>query len=188
MPNDTTPTPQNGTQDVVCQPDDNPKSRDPLAEEVIIGWNAGMGRNALARALGITRYRVSKIAQQHGLEFNSDHTAEATAARAEHARRDRIELEERWQAFAHHCLDQAEAADSPDDVWTWTRTGAVSTDKAVALATLDAKRDDPDDRHLEAAKAALQIQLQLMMTSADKARQLIEEHPYRPIDTPEVSE
>lgn len=188
MPSDTTPTPQNGTQDVVFQPVEPQKGRDPLADEVIIGWNAGMGRNQLARTLGITRYRVSKIAQDHGLEFNADHTAEATAARIEHARRDRVELEHRWQSFAHRCLDHAEDATSPDDVWMWVRTGAVATDKATALAAHLANDSTSDETKLEEGRKAVGIHLNLMMTSAEKARKLIEEHPYRPGDTPEVSE
>lgn len=186
MTPDTAP---DDAQDVVCQPVEPQKGRDPLAEEVIVGWSAGMGRNQLARTLGITRYRVSKIAHDHGLEFNADHTAEATAARIEQARRDRIELEERWQSFAHRCLDQAEDATTPDDVWMWVRTGAVATDKAAVLAAHLANDGTSDETKLEEGREAVRVHFNLMTTSAEKARKLIEEHPYQPDrGTPEVSE
>ena len=77
------------------------ENKDPLAEEVVTAWSVGMGRNEIARNLQISRYRVSKIAQAYGLEFNTEAVHHATKAHAEYAQRDRAELEARFAALAH---------------------------------------------------------------------------------------
>jgi hypothetical protein len=153
------------------QPVDDLK-KDPLAEEVVTAWSVGMGRNEIARTLGISRYRVSKIADAHGLEFDTKHTAAATQVHAERAKSDRATLESRWASLAHDELDKAEQELDPQSRFMHIKSAAVATDKSVALAD-SANRLDTGADAAEEGKRLVAIQMGLMMNNAEKVREIM---------------
>ena len=148
------------------------ENKDPYAEEVVTAWSVGMGRNEIARNLQISRYRVSKIAQAYGLEFNTEATQHATKAHAEYAQRDRAELEARFAALAHTELDKAEEADDDQSRYIHIRNAAISADKSVALAD-SANRLDLGADAAEEGKRLVAIQLGLMTSQAERVRQIM---------------
>lgn len=154
------------------QPVDDLKNEDELTAEIISGWHAGMGRNEIARALDISRYRVSKIADAHGLEFDTKHTAAATQVHAERAKSDRATLESRWASLAHDELDKAEQELDPQSRFMHIKSAAVATDKSVALAD-SANRLDTGADSAEYGKRVLEMQLNLMTNNAARVRQIM---------------
>lgn len=155
------------------QPVDDLK-KDPLAEEVLVAWHAGLGRNEIARNLGISRYRVSKIADAHGLEFNTEHTAAATQVHAERAKNDRATLESRWASLAHDELDKAEQELDPQSRFMHIKSAAVATDKSVALAD-SANRLDAGADAAEEGERLVAIQLGLMVNNAERVREIMQD-------------
>ena len=155
------------------QPVDDLK-KDPLAEEVVTAWSVGMGRNEIARTLDISRYRVSKIADAHGLEFNTEHTAAATQVHAERAKNERATLESRWASLAHDELDKAEQELDPQSRFMHIKSAAVATDKSVALAD-SANRLDAGADAAEEGKRLVAIQFGLMTSQADRVRQIMDD-------------
>lgn len=156
-----------------AQPVDDLK-KDPLAEEVLVAWHAGLGRNEIARTLDISRYRVSKIADAHGLEFNTEHTAAATQVHAERAKNERATLESRWASLAHDELDKAEQELDPQSRFMHIKSAAVATDKSVALAD-SANRLDAGADAAEEGKRLVAIQLGLMVSQAEKVRAIMQD-------------
>lgn len=154
-----------------AQPVDT-QNKDPLAEEVVTAWSVGMGRNEIARTLDISRYRVSKIADEYGLEFGTEQTAAATRVHAERAQKDRAELEARFAALAHTELDKAEESDDDQSRYIHIRNAAISADKSVALAD-SANRLDLGADAAEEGKRLVAIQLGLMTSQAEKVRALM---------------
>lgn len=150
------------------------QNKDPLAEEVVTAWSVGMGRNEIARSLQITRYRVSKIAEQYGLEFNTESTEHATKAHAEYAQRDRAELEARFAALAHTELDKAEGSDDDQSRFIHIRNAAIATDKSVALADSAHKLNQGVD-DAEEGKRLVGIQMGLMMNQAERVREIMQD-------------
>lgn len=155
------------------QPVDDLK-KDPLAEEVLVAWHAGLGRNEIARTLDISRYRVSKIADAHGLEFNTEHTAAATQVHAERAKNERATLESRWASLAHDELDKAEQELDPQSRFMHIKSAAVATDKSVALADSTNRLDTGVDA-AEEGKRLVSIQMGLMTSQAEKVRALMQD-------------
>ena len=155
------------------QPVDDLK-KDPLAEEVVTAWSVGMGRNEIARNLQISRYRVSKIADEYGLEFDTKHTAAATQVHAERAKNERATLESRWALLAHDELDKAEQELDPQSRFMHIKSAAVATDKSVALAD-SANRLDAGADAAEEGKRLVAIQLGLMTSQAEKVRALMQD-------------
>lgn len=146
-----------------------------LAEEVLVAWHAGLGRNEIARTLGITRYRVSKIADTYGLEFiNSEATQHATKAHAEYAQRDRAELEARFAALAHTELDKAEEADDDQSRFVHIRNAAISADKSIALADSAHKLNHGVD-DAEEGERLVSVQMSLMMNQAERVREIMQD-------------
>ena len=150
------------------------ENKDPLAEEVVTAWSVGMGRNEIARNLQISRYRVSKIAQAYGLEFNTEAVQHATKAHAEYAQRDRAELEARFAALAHTELDKAEEADDDQSRFVHIRNAAISADKSIALADSAHKLNHGVD-DAEKGKRLVAIQMGLMTSQADRVRQIMDD-------------
>lgn len=150
------------------------ENKDPYAEEVVTAWSVGMGRNEIARTLQISRYRVSKIADQHGLEFNTEQTAAATQVHAERAQKDRAELEARFAALAHTELDKAEEADDDNTRYIRIRNAAIAADKSVALADSTNRLDTGADA-AEEGKRLVAIQMGLMTSQAERVRQIMDD-------------
>ena len=153
------------------QPVDD-QNKDPYAEEVVTAWSVGMGRNEIARTLQISRYRVSKIADEYGLEFGTEQTAAATRVHAERAQKDRAELEARFAALAHTELDKAEEADDDQSRFVHIRNAAISADKSIALADSAHKLNHGAD-DAEEGKRLVAIQMGLMMNNAEKVREIM---------------
>ncbi|WP_300908433.1 hypothetical protein [Corynebacterium stationis] len=156
-----------------AQPVDD-QNKDPLAEEVVTAWSVGMGRNEIARTLQISRYRVSKIADEYGLEFNAEATQHATKAHAEYAQRDRAELEARFAALAHTELDKAEEADDDQSRFIHIRNAAISADKSIALADSAHKLNHGVD-DAEEGNRLVSIQMGLMMNQAERVREIMQD-------------
>lgn len=150
------------------------ENKDPLAEEVVTAWSVGMGRNEIARNLQISRYRVSKIAQAYGLEFNTEAVQHATKAHAEYAQRDRAELEARFAALAHTELDKAEEADDDQSRFIHIRNAAISADKSIALADSAHKLNHGVD-DAEEGNRLVSIQMGLMMNQAERVREIMQD-------------
>lgn len=110
--------------------------------------SAGMSQGGIARELGISRWQVRKAGERLGLEWNTTTTATAVQAAAEHARRDRDRLAQRYLDLSHDLLDKVEeyAADiNPSHAWESLRSAATATDKLVALQALSARYPANDD-------------------------------------------
>ena len=148
------------------------QNKDPLTEEVITGWTTGMSQREIARTLGISRYRVRRIADQHGLEFSVEQTEVATRVHAERAQKDRAELEARFAALAHTELDKAEEADDDQSRFVHIRNAAISADKSIALADSAHKLNHSAD-DAEEGKRLVAIQMGLMMNNAEKVREIM---------------
>ncbi|MUL39617.1 helix-turn-helix domain-containing protein [Streptomonospora sp. PA3] len=123
----------------------------------------GHSRNAIARQVGASQSTVSLIAQDLGLTFDRDRTAEATeAARADHAARRRAIIaglyDQAEAQLARLNLDEHELSQpSAGQLITWTakhlpaqdvkaliQSIGTATDKAVRLEQVDAS-DGADD-------------------------------------------
>jgi hypothetical protein len=150
------------------------QNKDPFTEEVIVAWQASMSQREIARTLGISRYRVRQIADQHGLEFNTEATQHATKAHAEYAQRDRAELEARFAALAHTELDKAEEADDDQSRFVHIRNAAISADKSIALAD-SANRLDLGADAAEEGKRLVSVQMSLMMNQAERVREIMQD-------------
>lgn len=150
------------------------ENKDPLAEEVLVAWHAGLGRNEIARNLQISRYRVSKIADTYGLEFNAEAVQHATKAHAEYAQRDRAELEARFAALAHTELDKAEEADDNQSRFVHIRNAAISADKSIALADSAHKLNHGVD-DAEEGERLVSVQMSLMMNQAERVREIMQD-------------
>nr|WSX48880.1 helix-turn-helix domain-containing protein [Streptomyces sp. NBC_00974] len=68
----------------------------------------GLGRNAIAKAIGRGSRTVSVIAEAEGLDFDRTRTAVATQARVIDTRARRVALTERYYAQAEKILDRLE--------------------------------------------------------------------------------
>lgn len=148
------------------------QNKDPLTEEVIVAWQSSMSQREIARTLGISRYRVRKIADTYGLEFNTEQTAAATQVHAERAQKDRAEMEERLSALAHTELDKAEESDDAQSRFMHIRNCAILIDKGIAIAENNAKLGHGAD-DAEEGKRLVAIQMGLMTSQAEKVRALM---------------
>lgn len=103
---------------------------------------AGMSQGGIARELAVSRWQVRKAGERLGLSWNTTITEVAVAAAAEHARRDRDRLAQRYLDLSHDLLDKVEeyTADiNPDHMWQALKSSATATDKLVALHALTAR-------------------------------------------------
>lgn len=150
------------------------QNKDPLTEEVIVAWQASMSQREIARTLGISRYRVRKIAEQFGLQFNTEQAAAATQVHAERAHKERAEMEERLSALAHTELDKAEESDDAQSRFMHIRNCAILIDKSIAIAENNAKLGHGVD-DAEEGKRLVSVQMSLMMNQADRVREIMQD-------------
>ena len=148
------------------------QNKDPLTEEVIVAWQASMSQREIARTLGISRYRVRKIAEQFGLQFNTEQAAAATQVHAERAHRERAEMEERLSALAHTELDKAEESEDSHSRFMHIRNCAILIDKSIAIAENNAKLGHGAD-DAEEGKRLVGIQLAMMQDQASRVREIM---------------
>ena len=134
---------------MTTRPGDHLKSG--LDSRVSALHSAGMSQGGIARELAVSRWQVRKAGERLGLEWDTTITEVAVRASAEHARRDRDRLAQRYLDLSHDLLDKVEeyAADfNPEHMWQALRSSATATDKLVALQALTARypaNDDDDD-------------------------------------------
>lgn len=103
---------------------------------------AGTSQGGIARELAVSRWQVRKAGERLGLSWDTSITEVAVAAAAEHARRDRDRLAQRYLDLSHDLLDKVEeySADfNPDHMWQVLKSSATATDKLVALHALTAR-------------------------------------------------
>lgn len=95
-------------------------NREELATRVVELHGDGLGRNAIARTLGVHGRIVSELAKEHGLTFTRTATRTATAARVADSR-------ERRSRLAARILDEAEST-----IDMLAKVGAPSTQQEAA--------------------------------------------------------
>lgn len=103
---------------------------------------AGMSQGGIARELAVSRWQVRKSGERLGLSWDTTITEVAVRASAEHARRDRDRLAERYLDLSHDFLDKVEeytADTNPSHAWEALKSAATATDKLVALHALTAR-------------------------------------------------
>lgn len=111
-------------------------------------YDAGMGRNAIARDLNVTTWRVSNICKVYGWTFDQDRTATAVSVAVASAGEARRDLARRFRAAADRALKQVEMDDDvqfidPKVFFDWIKVAATAVDKDLAIqAQLDRVDDD----------------------------------------------
>lgn len=141
------------------QPVEPQKEPDDLDQQVIDLHALGVGRNAAARRLQITNYRVDKIAAEHGLSFDAAATAQAVEVVAVNARAQRQQLAARYRALAARALDEADLQDNPDLLWSWLKAAATATDKDLAIAAREPSDHGTGGEAVTALKAFFRTSL-----------------------------
>lgn len=108
---------------------------------------AGWGRNAIARELGVSNYRVSQAAEQAGVVFDRSATRKAVQARSIDAQAARAALSEQFQEVARLTLDRALETLTATDLdpvelreLVWIAGSAAASDVRLAKLALDALR------------------------------------------------
>lgn len=110
--------------------------------------SAGISQGGIAKELGVSRWQVRKAGERLGLSWDTTITEVAVRASAEHARRDRDRLAQRYLDLSHDFLDQVEeyTADiNPSHAWEALKSAATSTDKLTALHALSARHPVDQD-------------------------------------------
>lgn len=108
----------------------------------------GLGRNACARELGVSRRQVDKLAREAGIDWSRASTAAATQARMIDRR---AELADDFSQIAdrsaERLLDALDRDDlDPNVLRALANVAGLSVDKLVALADrLDTEQDSPDN-------------------------------------------
>lgn len=94
----------------------------------------GKSRNAIAKQMHISTYRVDQIAKHLGLSFSGDAPAAAHRARQQQAQTHRSELAEQLRRIAQQALDDAEnPIHSPTDRRQLMVIAGIALDKENAL-------------------------------------------------------
>lgn len=104
---------------------------------------AGWGRNAIARELGVSNYQVDKAAQAAGVTFDRAKVAQAVQARVVDAQAEREELAAQFRSVARVILSKV-LSSSPEELnplemkeWIWTAGAAASSDARYGKLNLD---------------------------------------------------
>lgn len=142
---------------MTTRPGDHPKNA--VDDRVRALHSAGMSQGGIAREMGVSRWQVRCAGERLGLEWNTTTTATAVQAAAEHARRDRDQLAQRYLDLSHDLLDKVEesAADiNPTHAWESLRSAATATDKLIGLHALSARHPvDTDGLDMRESAAKL---------------------------------
>ncbi|MFE5708132.1 hypothetical protein [Rhodococcus koreensis] len=116
-----------------------------IADDVERLHRKGMGRNEIARELGVAKGTVTTAAGLRGVEFDRAQTVEATEAFIADARASRADLSLRMLALAHRAVgaaNQALADGEGGDFRNYVVGAGVAQDKHLAL-----------DQHVTAARS-----------------------------------
>lgn len=115
-----------------------------LTDQVRDLAQAGWGRNAIARELGVSNYRVNQAAKQAGVVFDRSATHKAVQARSVDAQAARVALSAQFQEVARLTLDKALETLTATDLDTvelrelvWVAGSATASDVRLAKHALD---------------------------------------------------
>ena len=103
----------------------------------------GVGRNGISDQLGISRYRVDKVAKELGITFDRSATRAATAAKVADAQAEREELAAQFRSVARVILSKV-LSSSPEELnplelkdWIFTAGSAAASDARLGKLNLD---------------------------------------------------
>ena len=152
-----------------------------LAEQVAELAAEGLGRNAVARALGTSPTTVTRAAEIAGIQFDGSLTESATKARADQLAQDRMALAELSAAIAFRAgrrllIETGATVLDPTTVRALATAYGVAADK---LAALSATVTDETSEHA-AAEVWLEA-LTLQLEAAADGRIPADEHGNVPI-------
>lgn len=131
------------------------KTTDPapsLVSRVMQCRAEGLGRNAVARLLGVSTRQVDNISREHNITWDSQHVAVANRARGEQAKAKRMELAEQFRTIASLELQAVLNGEfEPPGVRKERLTiAAIAVDKDLAIAKH--LGDDAESADMEEAK------------------------------------
>ena len=125
-----------------------------IADDVERLHRKGMGRNEIARELGVAQGTVTKAAKLRGVDFDRAQTMAATEAVVHDARASRASLSLRLLSAGHAALDAFNLAivdpERSGDARNYMTAAAVSVDKHLML---DEREREVDTRSLSAVDA-----------------------------------
>ena len=153
-----------------------------LAEQVAELAAEGLGRNAVARALGTSPTTVTRAAEIAGIQFDGSLTESATKARADQLAQDRMALAELSAAIAFRAgrrllIETGATVLDPTTVRSLATAYGVATDKLIGLtATVT------DDRDEHAAAEMWLEGLRLQIHAANEGLIRPDENGNTPID------
>ena len=129
---------------------DPPRLADEIAPAVVELHGEGHGRNAIARALGVSTGTVSNAARIVGVEFDVTGTEVASRTRAEQLAEDRADLAGMAAEIARRAgrrlfIELGATVLEPGTVTALNRVFGTATDKALAAGLV--VPDDDRDQH-----------------------------------------
>ena len=127
-----------------------PNMPEAIAPTVARLARAGMGRNAIARALRVAHGTVTTAAALTGIEFDRSATAAATKARAEDLKARRQRLSEKFLELSEQISDATDpTAEDARDMRERLTAAAIAADKHVRLDLHD-KADRDNEQFMSA--------------------------------------
>ncbi|NLA55117.1 MAG: hypothetical protein GX859_02280 [Corynebacterium humireducens] len=98
-------------------------------------YDAGYGRNEIARRLQVSPRQVDRVAKDLGLAFNQELTSDAVAARVSRANEQRIELSEKLRRIAALELDGITSEQfDPNERKAMMTTAAIAVQRDLEIA------------------------------------------------------
>lgn len=121
------------------RPEKKTRGTRPSPDDVQRLYNAGEGRNAIARTLGVSQRQVSRVAADLGISWDQEASRDAAAARRAAAELDRADLAQRFRELALDSVDRAIKEDDPTDRrrLAMTAESASRSDLALHAANRD---------------------------------------------------
>ncbi|MCI1255141.1 MAG: hypothetical protein LKG15_00420 [Corynebacterium provencense] len=108
-----------------------------LVDRIREHYDAGLGRNAIAKAVGASTWKVSQICKANGWNFDQERTRRAVEVHVASAGDQRRKLASRFRNLADIALTGAESTTDPDEMFKYAKVAAVSVDKDDVLDQID---------------------------------------------------
>lgn len=119
----------------MTQPNQYSAVKRPEPGDVQALYDAGYGRNEIARRLQVSPRQVDHVAKDLGLAFNQDLTSDAVAARVSRANEQRIELSEKLRRIAALELDGITSEQfDPNERKAMMTTAAIAVQRDLEIA------------------------------------------------------
>ncbi|MGP5298936.1 hypothetical protein ACTXM9_04595 [Corynebacterium variabile] len=97
-------------------------------------YDAGMGRNAIAKAVGASTWKVSQICQANGWDFDQERTRRAVEVHVASAGEQRRKLAGRFRSVAEVALNNADDhSDDAAELFGWLKAAGTAVDKDLAI-------------------------------------------------------